>query len=146
VTNVNEWTAPTTIVAGVDAWNDDAWPDQEPALLYSTLVDWVTHWLIPMYRRNMEHREYAWCPEWWKHPEAVVRLSALWRGFEQRRTQPGDAMSAWLRDHLDHHMPLLMDADHGPLKGCTASKGHAARPLTSLPHIDPPTGLAIFLV
>lgn len=37
-------------------------------------------------------------------------------------------MSAWIRDHLDHHLPLLMDGDRGPLKGCTAAKGHSSRP------------------
>jgi hypothetical protein len=143
VTSLDEWAPhqPATGEPGPDAWSDD-----EPALLYPNLVDWVTEWLVPMYRRSMDLREYAWCPEWWKHPEAVLRLSALWRGFEQRRTQPGDAVSAWLRDHLDHHMPVLMDADHGPLKGCTGIKGHAVRPLTPMPLTVPPPHLSVFLV
>jgi hypothetical protein len=144
MTAVDEWAAPATVVTNVDTWNGDAWSD-EPALLYSTLVDWVTEWLIPTYRRNMELREYAWCPQWWKHPEAELRLSALWRGFEQHRREPGDAMSTWLRDHLDHHMPILMDADRGPLRGCTATKGHTTRPLPPMPLTDPPPNLAQFL-
>lgn len=129
-----------------DADDASGWAEPPPELLYPNLIAFVTEWLVPMYRRSMENREYAWCPQWWRHPEAVLRLSALWRGFEELRRQPGAAMSAWIRDHLDHHLPLLMDADRGPLKGCTTAKGHASRPLEQMPLDVAPPSPAMFLL
>jgi Domain of unknown function (DUF4913) len=140
MTVIDEWTSvdPDTVDAH-DPWSDT------PALLFPSLVDWVRDWLIPTYRRSLELRENAWCPDWWRHAEVVVRLSALWRGFEQHRLEPGDAMSGWLRDHLDHHLPVIMDADRGPLKGCSSTKGHSSRPLPPLPLTTPPPALALYL-
>ncbi len=50
-------------------------------------------------------------------------------------------MSVWFRDHADHHMAVLLDAD-GPFKGCSPEegKGHSSR-LTALPCAPPPSGL-----
>lgn len=144
--SVDEWAGhrPDSAV-DLDVSTGDGWDEPAPELLYPNLIAFVTDWLVPMYRRSMENREYAWCPQWWRHPEAVLRLSALWRGFEEQRRQPGTAMSAWIRDHLDHHLPLLMDADRGPLRGCTAPKGHAQRPLQRMPLDASPAGLDLFL-
>ena len=90
-------------------------------------------------------RSLAWCPEWWRHPEAAVRLTALWRGFEQRRTEPGDSMSAWMRDHLEHHMRILNDPA-GPLKGCSDDRGHGSvTALKAWRTAEPPAGLADYL-
>lgn len=49
----------------------DGWDEPAPELLFPNLIAFVTEWLVPMYRRSMENREYAWCPQWWQHPEAV---------------------------------------------------------------------------
>lgn len=113
-----------------------------PKDLFPDLVAWVHDWLIPVYRRPVgDGRNRAWCPEWWKHPEALIRLAACWRGFESARPAPGEALSAWLRDDLDYHMTVLTSPD-GPLKGCNETRGH--NPATALKPwatADPPANL-----
>ena len=59
----------------------------------------------------------VWCPQWWRHAEAVARLEALWRAWEHLRQDAATGLSVWFRDHADHHMTILLDAD-GPFKGC----------------------------
>lgn len=122
--------------------NDFAAWQPAPATRFPNLIAWVHGWLIPMYRRPVgDGRNRAWCPQWWLHPEALTRLSALWRGYEQHQADPGDAMSAWIRDHLDHHMTILTSPD-GPLKGCNTARGHSdTNTLPAWPIADPPPGL-----
>lgn len=59
-----------------------------------------------------------WCPRWWLHPEAVNRIEALWRTWEQLRTDPMMGMSAWWRDHFDHHWDRLVGSG-GVFAYCT---------------------------
>ena len=75
--------------------------------------------------------------EWWRHDEAVARLDALWRAWEHLRLDPATGLSVWFRDHADHHMTILLDAD-GPFKGCDGT--HSQRPLEPLPPRPPPPG------
>ena len=97
----------------------------EPAGPYfATLPEWIEQWLLPVYRRSVRGHERVWCPEWWRHPEAVARLDALWRAWEHLRLDAATGLSVWFRDHADHHMTILMAAD-GPFKGCD---GNALRP------------------
>jgi uncharacterized protein DUF4913 len=110
----------------------------EPAGPYfSTLPEWVEQWLLPLYRRSLHGHHRMWCPQWWRHDEAVARLDALWRAWEHLRLEPATGLSVWFRDHADHHMTILLDAD-GPFKGCDAT--HSNRPLHPLPHEPPPSG------
>ena len=75
----------------------------------------------------------AWCPRWWEHPTAILRLTALWRAWETLRLEPA-GMSAWWVGHYDAHMKALLDADRGPFYRCT--KAHqSAEPL---PTVAPP--------
>ncbi len=133
--------------AAADPHGDQAWSPAPPALLYPNVVAWVHGWLIHIYRRPVgDGRNLAWCPQWWRHPEAVYRLTALWRGFEQRRLEPGDSVSAWIRDHLDHHMRVLTDPN-GPLKGCSDQRGHnSAAALRSWMTAEPPADLPTCLL
>jgi hypothetical protein len=110
---------------------------EPPGPYYPTLPQWVDEWLLPVYRRSVSGHQRAWCPQWWQHPEAVARLDALWRAWEHLRLDAATGMSVWFRDHADHHMTILLDAD-GPLKGCNAT--HSARPLEPLEHEPPPPG------
>ena len=64
-------------------------------------------------------------------------MDALWRAFEQLRQDPGTGMSVFWRDHADHHMTVLLDAD-GPFKGC--EDGHSTHPLEPI-HQDEPPGV-----
>jgi hypothetical protein len=111
---------------------------EPPRPYYPTLPDWIEQWLLPVYRRSITGHARAWCPEWWRHDEAVARLEALWRAWEHLRLDAAIGMSLWFRDHADHHLSVLLDAD-GPFKGCDAK--HSERPLEPLPHEPPPAGI-----
>jgi hypothetical protein len=110
-----------------------------PELFYPTLEAFIEDYLVLVYRRALSGPSVTWCPEWWRHAEAIIRLDALWRAWETLRLEPGTGMSVWLRDHADHHMPILLDAD-GPFKGCEPG-AHSARPLAPLPFTPPPPGV-----
>ena len=109
-----------------------------PGLYYLTLGEWVAEWLFPVYRRSILGHDRVWCPQWWRHAEAVARLEALWRAWEHLRQDPATGLSVWFRDHADHHMTVLLDAD-GPFKGCDGQ--HSEHPLDELPHDPPPEGM-----
>ncbi|MGI8731361.1 MAG: DUF4913 domain-containing protein, partial [Solirubrobacteraceae bacterium] len=99
--------------------------DQPPELYFPTVLAFVTDHLTPMYRRSVSGTDRTWCAEWWRHAEAVSRLEALWRSWEYLRLDGNLGISVWMRDHLDHHMAVLLDAD-GPFKGCKPDQ-HAQR-------------------
>jgi len=89
-------------------------------LVFGSVDEFVREQLRVMYRRVVGERSpRRWAADWWNYPEAVSRLDALWRSWENARQDPV-AMSAWWRDHLDHHMPILMSQD-GPFATATAS-------------------------
>ena len=97
-------------------------PEAEPPaeLVFGSVDEFVREQLRVMYRRVVgERTPRRWAADWWNYPEAVSRLDALWRSWENARQDPV-AMSAWWRDHLDHHMPILMSQD-GPFATATAS-------------------------
>lgn len=79
-------------------------------------------------------RNVTWCPQWWEHAEAIIRLEALWRAWEHLRLDGKTGMSVFMKDHLDHHMPTLMDGK-GPFDGCSLAKGHVGqmKPVTLVP-------------
>lgn len=103
----------------------------EPAQVFASVEEFVQRYLLKLYRRAVSGNDTTWCAEWWRHPEAIVRLEALWRAWEYLRLDPATGTSVWLRDHCDFHMRVLLSAD-GPFKGCTPD-AHAARPLRALP-------------
>ena len=72
---------------------------------------------LPMYRRPLGG-EFRWCPQWWRHAEAITRLTALWQSWEAMRLQPGTGTANWLRDHLDHQLPILLGRS-GPFAQCS---------------------------
>ncbi len=128
------------------------WDDQDPDPLpeadptpdppvakpyYGNVAEFVEQYLAPMYRGDTN----TWCAQWWKHPEATIRLTALWLAWEQLRLDPALGMSVWLRDHLDHHMSVLLSGD-GPLKGCKP-KQHREERLSPLATQPPPAGLYV---
>lgn len=80
---------------------------------YANLDEFVRLYLREAYARPINGRTRVWAAEWWKYPEAVIRLDALWRAWEHLRLDPSTGMSVWVRDHADHHMAVLMDPD-GP--------------------------------
>jgi hypothetical protein len=110
-------------------------PVSSPEPYYSGVQEFVESWLLPIYRRSIRGHTRTWCPCWWQHREAVSRLDALWRAWEVLRLDAGTGLSVWWRDHADHHLTILLDAD-GPFKGC--EDGHSDRPLEPLPYQQPP--------
>lgn len=134
---------------GLGDW-DEAAPDSpsqtvdvtppEPSLVFPTLDLFVQNHLALNYRRHLNVQGgHTWCPEWWRHGEAISRLEALWRAWEALRRDGKTGMSVWWRDHADHHMPILFSTE-GPFKGCSVEKGHSPR-LSPLPCTSPPAGL-----
>jgi hypothetical protein len=108
--------------------------------VFGSVEAFVTGYLLPLYRRAVSGNSTTWCAEWWKHPEAIVRLDAVWRAWEHLRLDPSTGMSVWLRDHCDYHMRVLLSAD-GAFKGCTR-EAHATRPVGPLPSSEMPVELA----
>jgi hypothetical protein len=127
-------------------WGDELVEDvdeaanEPPELFYASVEEFVREQLAPMYRRVVDDgSQRTWCPEWWRHGEALSRLEALWRAWEHLRLDPATGMSVWFRDHADHHMAVLFDPE-GPFKRCSVTKGHGER-LEALPLSEPPAEL-----
>lgn len=121
---------------------------EEPENVYDDPYSFFTAELHPLYAR-VSHKEqeieagkqrFAWCPQWWRHVEAVTRINALWHAWEKSRLEDGAAMSTWLLDHADRHMDRLLSPD-GPFAYCTAKDGHVSSAVPFL--VDEyPDGLA----
>lgn len=118
------------------------------APIYTDVVAFVENYLSLVYRRQVtDISDTVWCPEWWKHAEAAVRLTALWRAWEHLRHNGGTGLSVWFLDHADPHMAKLFDP-RGPFKYCSVRNGHKDM-LSPLPlkapapnmFADPTTGL-----
>lgn len=62
-------------------------PD-EPRLYFCCLPEFVDTFLLDTYRRAVGSAARTWCPQWWRHAEAIVRLEALWRSWEHLRLDP----------------------------------------------------------
>ncbi|SDZ48644.1 protein of unknown function [Herbiconiux ginsengi] len=110
-----------------------------PSLVFGSVDEFVREKLIQQYRRvvgppGRAHRR--WAAEWWRYPEAVSRLEALWRSWEHLRLDGATGSSIWWRDHLDPHMAVLMDVD-GPF----AEAKDQNDPGEPLPYAHPPTGM-----
>lgn len=77
----------------------------------------------------------VWCSSRWADPEAIARLTALWRAWEALRLEPG--MSNWWALHFDPHMRVLLDAEPGPFASCTRGPHHDGKP-SPLTLLEPP--------
>lgn len=108
-----------------------------PAPLFPTLDAWVAGWFTPTFGRRLGAAR--WCATWWRHPEAVVRLEALWRTWEVLRLDPAFGMATWLREHLDPQRGVLF-GDDGPFQACDGDAAH--HPPPPLPAQPAPPGWA----
>jgi hypothetical protein len=125
--------ADTPTNAEIDADGQDA--SAEP--MFRDLNAFMTGYLAPVVERRIAVGAGAglpWCPQWWRHPEAITRLYALWRSWETLRvSDPDTGMSIWWRDHFDHHFGVLV-SEYGPLGRCSPDRGHIdTQPLTIEP-------------
>lgn len=106
--------------------------EEPPPLVFATVEEFVREWLAPTVRRNLAGKSLTWCPSWWRHPEALSRLTAMWRAWENLRLDPALGISTWWLHHGDPHLRILMDREIGPFAGCKPTE-HTARPYPPLP-------------
>ncbi|MDT0612031.1 DUF4913 domain-containing protein [Streptomyces lancefieldiae] len=109
------------------------------ALLFSSLEEFVEDYVTQVIRLPYGEVPLAWCPSWWAHPEAVARLTTMWRAMEYLRDDVALGMSVWWRDHFDPHMRMLRDPLAGPFAACRQAGGHIDQP--PLPTEAPPSGM-----
>lgn len=96
--------------------------------LCADVTTWVEHVYAPTFIRRISQTE-RWCASWWGHPEAIVRLQALWQTWEAARAAAGGAaMADWLRLYLDQINPVLLSPD-GPFAACTTDRHTEPVPL-----------------
>lgn len=93
-------------------------------LAFTSLDDFVREFLTQVVHRRLNRAVQLWCPEWWRHPEAVARLSVLWRAFEFLRQDPALGLSTWWLQHADPHLRALMHPQFGPFVACDPRDGH----------------------
>jgi hypothetical protein len=119
--------------------------DAPPEPRYPDLEAWVTQWLAPTVRREVNARKpggiLAWCPQWWRHAEAITRLEGLWRCWELARVAGAegrpDAFVTWWLTMADPTLAVLFDPEQGPFARCHRA-GHEDLP--ALPSDPVPPG------
>lgn len=96
----------------------------EPELLYPTMEEFLTDYLTLMYEVPMITGRRTWCPEWWKHAGAAIRIQALWMSWEDARRNGGlSGLASWIVNHADPIMNVLFETD-GVFKSCSIERGH----------------------
>lgn len=119
-----------------DAAADTAEQDEQ-VTLFASLDEWVRDWFLHTWQRRRVQSQ-AWCRQWWRHPEAINRLEAMWRAWEAARVHDGPGgMAAWWRDVADYQMSQLLDND-GPFHACR--DGHRDTPELGLAADPAPHG------
>ena len=116
-------------------WEQGVTPDDgDQALeLFPNVEAWVAGWLAPVIRRPLRGAT-VWCARWWEHPEAVCRLHALWKAWEEAIRGDGGALSYWWTMHFDAHWSTLT-CEQGPFSACK-DNNHSDK-WGPLPHADP---------
>jgi hypothetical protein len=66
--------------------------------------------------------DVRWCSQWWNHESVMMRMIALWQGYEVAYADGGGAVSTWILDHADRHFDRIMAAG-GPLSKCKSDHG-----------------------
>ncbi|WP_182348753.1 DUF4913 domain-containing protein [Tomitella gaofuii] len=97
----------------------DSASEEQPEPLYNSAYEFFTDYVAPAYARKWRG-DRIWCDQWWRHPEAVVRISACWQAFEAARCDAPEALSSFWLLHLDPHMSQLSDPS-GPFVDCRMS-------------------------
>jgi hypothetical protein len=96
---------------------------------YPNAAAWVQQWLAAVVERRVDRDQTGqgalWCPRWWGHPEARIRLYALWREWEVAWAV--DALADWWTA-FDQHWTALT-SETGPFTHCKS--GHH-QPLPAL--------------
>lgn len=120
---------PAEVVPGTDGYFDTAVEEHAgrwrvaaryiaptPERFYPDAETWMIGWLAPTIHRPMK-AGVCWCPQWWRHPEALARLDSLWRAWEASRAGGGEGMSLWWITHFEGHWASLT-SERGPFAAC----------------------------
>lgn len=124
---------------------EDIRRDEEDAarpaeLFYPHVAAFVSERLVHLVSSTALGSGRVWCPEWYRHAEALSRLDSVWRAWEALRHDGGLGMSNWWTHHLDPNMRALLDPDTGPFARCVDGCHGFNEPL---PMIPPPEGLFV---
>ena len=116
-------------------WRNAAAADTEPdtEMHFPNLDAFVRTFVVTTFRRRVgPQAKYRWAADWFRNSEAIVRLDAMWRAWEQARRET-TGMARWLRDTADPQMQILLDPD-GPFRSSQDTNG----PDEPLPYNPPP--------
>ncbi|MGB7980679.1 MAG: DUF4913 domain-containing protein, partial [Candidatus Nanopelagicales bacterium] len=69
-----------------------------------------------------------WCTQWYEHPEARWRLTALWQDYERTWTKPDSGVTLYARTSLAHHLGELFSPT-GPFSSCSPERHEPIRTL-----------------
>lgn len=95
--------------------------------IFDHVGEWVEVYFAPTFIRRLSQTR-LWCPSWWDHSEAYIRLDALWRSWEVHRVDAQRGMAVWFRDFLDGQLVTLF-SDSGPFEECTKDEHQDRSPL-----------------
>ena len=87
-----------------------------PDWRYQNVHDWVEQWFAIHYARSVTG--VGWCARWFDHPEALLRLTALWRSWEHARRDDSKGIAVWLTSIADPLVRELFDPA-GTFRYCT---------------------------
>lgn len=103
---------------------------------FATLYTWVHLHIATITERKISKSSGSesgvgvrWCTRWYEHDEAIARLEALRRAWEEHVAQPGAGMSTWYISHHDPHITALT-APGGPFWQCSPGHHQPARPIS----------------
>ena len=116
-----------------DGWEpvpDDASQNRRP--VFTNPEEFMVGFLSPLIRRRMGGT-HTWCAHWWAHPEALLRITAIWETWEHFRHEGALGMSTWLLHHADPHLAVLMSRDNGPFTACKPDRHTLPDPLPTTP-------------
>lgn len=117
-----------------DIRRDEEAAAREADLHYGNVSEFVADRFIYLVPPPAPGSGLVWCPEWFRHAQALSRLDAIWRAWESLRFDNALGMSNWWTYHVDPHMRALMDPVTGPFWRC--ANGHqdpGALPIEKFP-------------
>jgi uncharacterized protein DUF4913 len=121
-----------------DIQRDEEAVERSGDLFYPNVGEFVSDRFIYLVSLPTPESGRLWCPEWYRHAEALSRLDSLWRAWETLRWDGQLGMSNWWIHHVDPHMRALTDPFTGPFARCVGGSHGRIEPL---PIVDPPEGL-----
>ncbi|MEV0773646.1 DUF4913 domain-containing protein [Nocardia salmonicida] len=110
--------------------------EEEAPDIHDDAGQWVDTWLVPALEGKFTGGDSGMvlCKEWYRHPLVCLRLTALWREWEEANRKK--EMSSWWVYHYDAHARVLFDSERGPMYRC--ANDHRESDKTFRPNGVPP--------